>query len=310
MELENYISDLLYRYECVILPNFGAFLSQNTSACLNKNTSVFYPPKKVISFNSQIKDSDGLLIRYIADVEKIPFESASKQVNQKVIKLKSLLAEGKTIYFDTIGSFSLNNEHQLVFEPSHHLNFLTDAFGLSEFASPIIHREVYNKTVKSLEATTPVYITKNKRQSRPYLKYVAIALIALTAAGFGLNNHLNKVKVHNEYAQEEANSALETKIQQATFSISTPLPALTLKVNKQTGNYHIIAGAFRIEENSKTRVKQLKKQGFNARLIGKSKNGLYQVAYSSHSSRQEALLTLKDIRSSKNADAWLLVKKK
>ncbi|MEC8884654.1 MAG: SPOR domain-containing protein, partial [Bacteroidota bacterium] len=32
MHFSNYISDLLYRYECVIVPGFGAFLAHRVSA--------------------------------------------------------------------------------------------------------------------------------------------------------------------------------------------------------------------------------------------------------------------------------------
>ena len=76
MQLETYISDLLYRYDCVTVPEFGAFLTQRKSAEVHETTNAFYPPKKMLSFNEQIQNNDGLLAKYIADVEKIPFEIA------------------------------------------------------------------------------------------------------------------------------------------------------------------------------------------------------------------------------------------
>ena len=59
MQLETYISDLLYRYECVSVPGFGAFLTQRVSAKINDTTNTFYPPKKTVSFNEQIQKNDG-----------------------------------------------------------------------------------------------------------------------------------------------------------------------------------------------------------------------------------------------------------
>ncbi len=50
MQLETYISDLLYRYECVVVPEFGAFLTQRESAKIHESTNAFYPPKKVVVF--------------------------------------------------------------------------------------------------------------------------------------------------------------------------------------------------------------------------------------------------------------------
>ena len=74
MQLQTYISDLLYRYECVTVPEFGSFLTRQVSANVNESTNTFYPPKKTLSFNEQIQKNDGLLAHYIADVEKIPFQ--------------------------------------------------------------------------------------------------------------------------------------------------------------------------------------------------------------------------------------------
>ena len=58
MQLSTYISDLLYRYECVIIPGFGAFLTRNQSAWIDEASNTFYPPSKVISFNRQLQANE------------------------------------------------------------------------------------------------------------------------------------------------------------------------------------------------------------------------------------------------------------
>ena len=69
MKIENYISQLLYRYQCVTIPNFGAFLTEIQSAKINEETNSFYPPTKLVSFNSYLKNNDGLLANQIAQTE-------------------------------------------------------------------------------------------------------------------------------------------------------------------------------------------------------------------------------------------------
>jgi len=309
MQLETYISDLLYRYECVTVPEFGAFLSQRISATVHESTNAFYPPKKQLLFNEQIQTNDGLLANYIADVEKIPFETATKKIAKRVKSLKSYLTEGETLAFENIGELTLNSEGKIEFNPSYHLNYLTDAFGLSQFVSPAVTREVYKEEVEAIEKVIPLSITPEKRKAKPYLKYAAVALIALTIGSLGFSNYyVNDINTHNQIAQEEANQQLETKIQEATFIISNPLPAAILNVSKQTGNYHIVAGAFRVEENCNKKVSQLQDQGFKARKIGVNKYGLHQVAYASFIDRNEALRELRTIRNTNNEAAWLLVK--
>lgn len=309
MQLQTYISDLLYRYECVTVPEFGSFLTRQVSANINESTNTFYPPKKSLSFNEQIQKNDGLLAHYIADVEKIPFEVANEKIKKRVKILKSLLTQGETLTFQNIGDIVFNNEGKILFEPSYHLNYLTDAFGLSQFVSPAVTRTVYKETATAVENKIPIAFTPEKRRKTPYLKYAAIAVIALTLGGFTASNYyVNQIETHNQLAQDEAFQQLDNKIQQATFVIENPLPTITLNVSKQSGNYHIVAGAFRIEENSFRKVNQLKKQGFNARIIGVNKYGLHEVVYGSYETGQEALVALREIRKISNKDAWLLVK--
>lgn len=309
MQLQTYISDLLYRYECVTVPEFGSFLTRQVSANINESTNTFYPPKKSLSFNEQIQKNDGLLAHYIADVEKIPFEVANEKIKKRVKILKSLLTQGETLTFQNIGDIVFNSEGKILFEPSYHLNYLTDAFGLSQFVSPAVTRTIYKETATAVEKKIPIAFTPEKRRKTPYLKYAAIAVIALSLGGFVASNYyVNQIETHNQLAQEEAFQQLDNKIQQATFVIENPLPTITLNVSKQSGNYHVVAGAFRIEENSFKKVNQLKKQGFNARIIGINKYGLHEVVYGSYETGQEALIALREIRKTSNKDAWLLVK--
>src|SRR5690606_12944084 len=279
------------------------------SAKVHETTHSFYPPKKVLSFNEQLQHNDGLLCSYMAEVEKIPYEMAVQKVSKQVKSIKSFLVEGETLHFDAIGDLVLNAEGKIIFEPSYHVNYLTDAFGLSQFVSNNVTREVYKETVETLEKVIPITVTPEKRKARPYLRYAAIAVIALTLGGFVASTYyVEQIEAHNKVAQEAANDQLDVKIQEATFVIDNPLPTATLTVDKQQGNYHIIAGAFRVKENADKKVEQLQALGYKARNIGANKYQLHEVVYSSHQTNAEAMLALRDIRKANNPQAWLLVR--
>ncbi|MEM9680063.1 MAG: SPOR domain-containing protein [Bacteroidota bacterium] len=310
MQLETYISDLLYRYDCVTVPEFGAFLTRRVSAKVHESTHTFYAPKKVLSFNEQLQHNDGLLGNYIAEIEKIPYELALEKVEKQVKSIKSYLTEGETISLQNIGELVLNSEGKINFQPSYHINYLTDAFGLSHFTVSDIKREVYKEEVETTEKNVPIVLTPEKRTNYNWLKYAAAAVIVLGLSGFAAANYYsNSVKAHNQIAQEEANEQLDAEVQEATFIIDNPLPAATLSLEKQTGNYHVVAGAFRIEANSDKKVQQLKAKGYKARKIGVNRYGLHEVVYSSYSSRAEAQRALWKIRREHNPEAWLLIKK-
>lgn len=307
MQLDSYISDLLYRYECVILPGFGAFLTQYQSARIHESTHAFYPPTKLLSFNRQLQSNDGLLADHIAKSKSIGYAEAVTQIRRYTRWLEHELEAGKLVTLQDVGAFSLSNDQKVVFEPSFHTNYLTDSFGLSQFVYPAVTREV--DQVKELTPEPdPLLFTPSKTQP-VYIKYAAIGLLAVALTSFGgLKIYESGVKQHNYVEKQNALDRVNNSIQEATFVISNPLPYLEVSVPKFEGRYHIVAGAFRQEANAHKKVGQLQKAGFKSRLLGKNRYGLHQVSYESHVERTEALRALRTIKNTHNQDAWLLVK--
>ncbi len=307
MQLSPYIKDLLYRYECVIIPGFGAFLANYTSASIHVDSSTFYPPGKTISFNRQLQTNDGLLANYVASVENISYESALQKIRNYTGLLSLKLSKGEQVTLDTIGDFSLTPENKVQFLPCDTENFNITSFGLSAFVSSEISRDIQQKRLDEAQKTT-VHGAPT-RSVAPFIKYAAVGLIAMAVCGLtGLKIYEGTVQEHNFAQKQKANSKLEKQIQQATFSISSPLPTLEVPVVKQTGRYHVVAGAFRIKENAERKVAQLHKKGFAAVNLGTNKYGLHQVVYASFQNRLQALKSLRAIKASQNSDAWLLVK--
>ena len=309
MPLETYISDLLYRYDCVIIPDFGAFLTKRISAQIDAEQSLFFPPKKMLSFNPQIKHNDGLLSNYISEVEKIPYTEALNRIQESVQQFNHKLIEDRSLTFDHVGELQLDDANNITFIPSESVNYLTSSFGLSEFSGSAIARLEHKKTVEHIEDTSGITLTENAKNERNWLKYAAAAVLILGLTGFGaLKYYENTISSHNSLVQEAANKTVDLKVQEATFVISNPLPSAVLKLDKQSGDFHIVAGAFRIEANSDKKVEQLKALGYKARTIGVNRYGLHEVVYSSYNTRNEAQLALRDIRNTHNPEAWLLVK--
>ena len=300
MIIANYISDLLYRYDCVIVPDFGGFVANRVGAQVNNFTHTFSPPTKQITFNGLLKHNDGLLANYIASSENISFEKASTAISLSVIRWQNEL-QSKAVKIENLGSLSLNENKKIVFEPTTHVNYLTDSFGLTAFESPAIPR--YKQQIKPLVPSTK----KGQRKGIPvFVKYAATVAILLTI-GFSQYNDYQYKEQNEAFANQE--KKLQKKIQSATFVIANPLPTISLNVVKETNSFHVVAGSFQFVENAKKKVKQLKVKGFNAKIIGVNKWGLTQVVFDSYSSRNEATNHLYKIRKAVSKDAWLLIKK-
>ena len=307
MKLSNYISDLLYRYECVIVPGFGGFVTNTKSAVISSYSKTFYPPHKVITFNSHLKNNDGLLANYIASADKMPFEHAMSFIRFEVNEWRKGLKE-TDLFLEGIGKISQDNNAAIIFEPQTDTNYLTEAYGLSSFVMPEIKRETYIKQVEELEEKAPILISKREKEAPDYLKYAAIFIIGLSVLGFGGNALYKNYKYNQQIitAQKEQKQ-LETKIEQATFIVTEALPSVTLNVSLDKKPYHVIAGAFRYPENAVRKVNQLKALGYKARILGINQWGLTQVSFDSYDKREDALYNLHRVRKTEDEDAWLLV---
>jgi cell division protein FtsN len=81
-----------------------------------------------------------------------------------------------------------------------------------------------------------------------------------------------------------------------------------VNLKKQNGDFHVVAGAFRIEANCNKKLNQLKALGYNARKIGMNRYGLHQVVYESFETRKDAEKALFKIRKAQDRAAWMLIK--
>jgi len=309
MKIEQYISQLLFRYQCVTVPGFGAFLTEFQSAQLDENSHSFYPPKKMVSFNPFIKNNDGLLANHLAQAEKISYEIAVNSIQNEVSHWKTKIQEFGSFSVKNVGDFSLNSENNIVFVPIDQINYLTASFGLSSFVSPAVKREVYKEEVEQLEEKAPVIFTPEKRRNYSVLKYAAVFLLSAGITGtVGYKYYENKIAQETLIVETNVQKKVNQKIQEATFYISNPLPAVTLTVPEEKLPYSVVAGAFRIESNAEEQYQRLLELGFKkAKRLAPNKHGLFPVVYGSYSTYSEAHDAMKNIQKLDNKDAWLLV---
>ena len=289
MKISYHIFNLLQEHDCVIVPNFGAFVARNISAKISHDGARIYPPNKEITFNKSLIKSDGLLINEISSNENISYEMANDKLSNWVIKSHKKISKQGYIEIKNIGSISLENE-KYIFTPSQNSIFLKSSYGLNSIDSNEIKRST--NSISNL-----------------YLKYAAILIVFLSLAGIFTKSYFDSVNEFNEASYAQANLEIEKKIQKATFNINSSLPTVKLPIKKQYGDFHIIAGSFMLEENSLKMIAELKNKGFiEARKVGVNKFGLLQVAYNSYDTVEEARVALAEIRLSQDINAWLLIK--
>jgi hypothetical protein len=308
MMIEKHIAALLYRFQCVTLPGFGAFITEVQSTTISEGTNTFNPPKKVITFNANVKNNDGLLANHIALEENISFEKASENIAFEVSKWIDSLEQRNRLILKNIGEITMNADNSLIFEPYNTVNYLTHSFGLSNFTPSLITREELKLQVEKLEEKAPILFTPEKRQNYSFVKYAAAILLLSSVGTFGYKIYNDQqVAAQTLYVEKQVQDKVNNKIQEATFFISVPLANIELLVKEEIKPYHIVAGAFRNEKNAQTALANLKGKGFNAKLLEKNKSGLIPVAYESFTSLEEAQIAKQKIQVELNTEAWLLI---
>ena len=291
------IYDLLYNNDCVIVPEFGAFVLKSHSAYIKDDT--FYPPRKVISFNVMLDENDGLLVKHLSNSRNISYKKALKTINDETQSLKNELSADKKIKIDPLGYIELSSEGNLVFYPKESINFESNSFGLSSFSKQPI--------LKSVKKDVPF---KTASTITPVLRYAAIfiALIGFSYFGyFNYSNYLDNERIKNiAIAQDQ----ILQNVQAATFNIGE-LPTINLKVTAPIENtnkiyFSVIAGSFRSKVNAEKHLNHLISKGFKASYTAINPRGLFRVAYARLDSRKKAYSLIAEIKEN-GEDAWLLI---
>lgn len=288
----------------MIVPGFGGFVTNTKSAIISNYSNTFYPPHKIVTFNSHLKNNDGLLANYISATDQIPYDSAINFIKFEVAEWYDVLKE-TDLELEDIGKFYLDGNATLHFESQTSTNFLTEAYGLSPVALPRAKREEYLATA---EKTSVKPKPEPVQKENNWIKYAAVFVIGLSLLGLAGNAIYSNYTENKQFkVAHEEQKAIEQKIEKATFIVTEALPSIDFNVNFEKKPYHVIAGAFRHPENAQRLVNRLIDQGYDARILGVNKWGLTQVSFDSYTDRNDAINNLYRIQRNVNENAWLLV---
>lgn len=134
--LDQYIAELLYDYDCVVVPRLGGFVSNYRPARFDAQKGLAVPPGKDIRFNRNLTKSDGLLASACADAMGWSFEEGNDFVRSEVENYLNRLNDGAKIKLKKIGILYIDGHKNLRFEPDAAHNLLKQAWGFETFALP------------------------------------------------------------------------------------------------------------------------------------------------------------------------------
>ncbi|MCF8231170.1 MAG: HU family DNA-binding protein [Bacteroidales bacterium] len=192
-----YISTLLYENDCVIIPGLGGFVSNYEPAHIEGDRNRFVPPYKKILFNSRLTSNDGLLANHIATTEGVTYKEAMKIIERFVDQCKRKLEENRKVRFSGIGTLFKDENDKLLFEQDEQVNYLPQAYGLTQFISPAIYRENSYERFEKQVRTSPV-ISLRRKQVVKTIKWVAVLVPVAAIATW---SYLNFDRLEQKYEQ-------------------------------------------------------------------------------------------------------------
>lgn len=145
-QITHLIAKLLFKHDCVIVPNFGGFVGRNYNSNFSKGSNILYPQSKHILFNKNLIHNDGLLISALMQKNDIPIADATRQIEDFKDYVQSLLSVKKRFELDNIGLLYIDSENSLRFEAKTDVNFLLESFGFE----PVIANELIVESEKQI----------------------------------------------------------------------------------------------------------------------------------------------------------------
>ncbi len=342
MQIDHYISELLFKTDSITIPEFGTFKLKYAPAVIEVHKKEINPRRKNIVFNPLIKQDDKILSDFIAKKEGIPLNEAQNKIRIFVKKCNEFLQNNKIIEFKNIGRLSLDKNKKIVFVPLETSNFLPDTYGMKPVkAQPIEKKD--NAYYQKVDTKHP-----NKRKYLflwIILAFFLLLVIGTTAFSFIKPRIAQNIwidiqglfsKKHTTTQQNYSDEVLamphifmvaidSSSLKSRTFAytdlepdyqvpffvkdyatIKNSLPKQLTMDDLPKGKYHLIAGSFSYKSNAEKFVNNLKSRGYkNSRIV--SSGQYYRVCFNSYDSKQNALNELAKLKRNVDNEAWLYI---
>ncbi len=291
---EEHIKELLFRHDCVIIPNFGGLVSNPVSSKINTVSGTIFPPSKLIVFNKNLSINDGLLINHISKKEKISVDDSKKIVFDFSKKITDSLMTERSMRLKNIGLFTLGSEDNIIFHQDIANNFDLNSFGFESF-------QIQKKT------KTKKIIDINQSSTTKKISYKAAAvlvpLILLSLTNILLDTSTNNINIQKSDLNFFKKSKVP-KLNVAENKIEKEIEKIETITTPEMKNFHVIAGAFIEKSNAEKLNNSLIESNFDSEIL-LSENGYHRVSYNSFESKENAIIELEKIKRI-NKSAWIL----
>ncbi len=330
--MENHIFQLLHIHECVVVPQFGAFVLRYYPAEFQEGTMLFRPPSRRVCFQPELKENDGLLVHQIAKVNSVSYREAERTIAREVKNWKNLLQSGHSVSLPGIGKIYSIKGSTYEFFPELNSNFMRDSYGLQIIRAagsakvsvateelPVVkelqHVSPWGKRIfRAAAVMIPVLIainitTTSPKQTMSSVYDAAMSILPAKVESVGQVEIVQDQSEKAEIVEAEIPVAIEipepVENELLPLEESIPVKDDNQSLESSTIKYHIIVGAFGDINNARKHQEVIQSKGFSSSVIsGNSK--LNRVSAGGYTNLQDAEEALQKVKSTLESGAWLL----
>ncbi len=137
--IEAHIENLLLRYDCVIVPGLGGFVTRFEPSFFSDDGHELFPPYRSLSFNAQLRINDGLLTQSYMNAYDTSYPKAQTLVNEDALAIREELYKNGEYDLGTLGTLQLTQNSSIIFTPADEASFFSkELYGL-DMCSLICH---------------------------------------------------------------------------------------------------------------------------------------------------------------------------
>ena len=310
IELSRHIEKLLLFHDCVILPDFGGFITQYVSAAYIPEDGVFQPPYRIVAFNECLSMNDGLLIQSYMQSYDIGYDRAVCLMANAISDLKHHLYEQGTVQIGSLGSLKINTLGGYTFVPQDGGVVTPSLYGLDSYTLLNNTKSEDTRRYNVNDKKDSNYILRVNKNFANYFVAAVVSLIFYFGWAPSLSETTGK-----SYAsmlpslvvttQSHELASLETNFQEVAIA---PSHDSEKKSEIKKSGYTLVLASCIPLKNANSFVDELVGLGYNKAEV-LEQNKMTRVVFGTYSTEDEAFSELKKMRKISHeyfGSAWVL----
>lgn len=341
--ISKYIKELIPGNSRIIIPDFGAFMIQDT------------PNGKVISFNDFLKFNDSVLLNRIITSEKVDAAKGKEAIKAYVANIEAAFKAGENFAVEGVGYLSKDSQNNINFEQDENAKSKGKPKKAAQPKAEAPAAEPAKTEAPAAPSTAPTIVSapkpaspsqpaaEKKPQSQPAsaqrttisntnysnnkmeiktknnktLTTVLIIVAALIIVGVLIWMAIDFNWFGRFMPAKEAPAPIEvidTTPAVDTVAVDTvavaeePQPVVVSEpVDPNSMHYHLIAGSFQVESNAIRFQEDMRSRGYDANIVTRRYSAYHYVSIKMFETYSEAVAEWRNMVG-ENPNLWILVK--